>query len=889
MISRVPTDAAAYAPIPEPEMDPNKAFKTRPRHAKSPYFPSRPRRQSQRLAQATRQITRMENESEAEPELGPGQGVENADRNGDTGDVDGENGAMPMPPEENQVNGSHALPPAEEDKYTSEEDLLLASIDPASRHELLTYIASHRFMQHGSTPVRKSARRRFVEDLRREAVSTGLGADAFEGFLRYVKRTYLEYYGNGNGNGGEVDADGSEFGDEIDDTRDDGLAVKGRKRKRESTDRPNVTTRSRKRRRSSTASARRSGVLSTGTDRDVTENGPADGVSGVGPMESQAKDDGPVVYESDCASLGRSEYFLRRSRGRAVEMAEVAIPKVLPGTDITREDSQEEAQEDDTQMEHAHDTIEQMYDSMTETSRPEDTQGVTQEKTEELNRGVEDTQAEDTLENDSNGNAQTEDAQVENENARDNRQMEDTHETVPGDDSMAVTQLEGTQDGNIQAKSQEENREVDIVHAEYTQADDNHHENTQLEDTNAEETHAEIQEEDSQAEVAQADDSQAEDAQPEDIQTDTSPVNIQMDDTQAENPRMDDTIAAKYQVEVSLAEDAQPEDIQTDSTPANIQMEDTQLEDTQVNNTPAKDATADPQVEASNAEDVQDEDARQEDTGVVDAPAGDTPAENSQTEIIHAEDAQHEDARPEVTQVIDAPAEDTPAENYQVEASNAQDAQNGDSRQEDTQVVDTPAGDTPAEISRVVSHAEDVQDEDARPEDDQVDDSGYDTSMMNTLTGETTPEDTQAAFQAEAIQPAHMGSNSKGPSVPGNPSDEGELFGSQHSTRAPAEESRSAASKLDAINTPDRKPHDDSRLHEQDRSARKERNYRKRQFRRQRKAQRKRELAELSSPQVQAHSAASQANGIVKQPSEGKEILGGYNIDVDSDAWNGGF
>jgi hypothetical protein len=804
VISRVPTDAAAYAPIPEPEMDPNTAFKTRPRHAKSPYFPSRPRRQSQRLAQATRQITRMENESEAEPEPEHelGQDIENTDQNGDTGD--GENGAMPMPQEGNQVNDTppQPLPPAEEDKYTSEEDLLLASIDPASRHQLLTYIASHRFMQHGSTPVRKTARRRFVEDLRREAVSTGLGADAFEGFLRYVRRTYLEFYGNGAASG---DADGSEFGDEIDDTRGDGMALKGRKRKRESTEKPNVTTRSRKRRRSSTASARRSGVLS-GTDHEVTENGPGEGVSAAAPTDSQAKDDGPVVYESDCANFGRSEYFLRRSRGRAVEMAEVAIPKVLPGTEISCEDSQEEAQEDDTKMGNAHDTTGQMDDSM-ETTRPEDTQGDIQEEAKELNTGMEDTQAEDTQENDSIENAQTEDAQMENKDAHESRQMKDTHEEVLGHDKMAVIQLEGTQDG---AEPQEENREVDIAHAEDTQADDNHHENTQLNDTNAEETHAEIQAEDSQAEVAQVDDSQAEDAQPEDIQTDTTPVNIQMEDTQVENTRMDDTSA--------------------------------------------EDTTADSQVEASNAEDVQDEDARQEDTGVVDTPAGDIPAENSQTEIIHAEDVQ-----------------------------------NGDSRQEDTQVVDTPAGDAPAENSQVVSHAEDAQDEDIRPEDNQVDDSGYDTSVMNTLTGETTPESTQAATQSEAIQSVHMGSDSKGPSIPGNQSEEDELLESQHSISAPAEESRSAVPKPDAINTPDRKSHYVSELPEQERSARKERNYRKRQFRRQRKAQRKRELAELSSPQIQAHNAAPRANGTVKQPSEGMEILGDYSIDVDPDTWNGGF
>ncbi|RMJ22218.1 hypothetical protein PHISP_06909 [Aspergillus sp. HF37] len=859
VVSRLPTDAAAYTPNPEPGMDPNTTFKTRPRQAKSPYFPSRPRRQSQRLAQATRQITQMENESEPEPEHELGQDDENTDRNGDTGD--GENGgAMPMAQEGNQIIDSHPppLPPAEEDKYTSEEDLLLASVDPASRHQLLTYIASHRFMQHGSTPVRKSARRLFVEDLRREAGTTGLGADAFEGFLRYVKRTYLEYYGNGEGVGAASgDPDGSEFGDEIDDTRDDAMA-KGRKRKRESTDKPNVTTRSRKRRRSSTASARRSGVLSTGTDRDVTENRPGDGVSAAAPTGSQAKDDEPVVYESDCANFGRGEYFLRPSRGRAVEMAEVAIPKVRPGTEITREDSQEEAQEDDAPMENDHDTTGQMYDSMMENMRPEDTQGNAQEEYEEPNRAMDGTRAEDTQENDSNENAQTEDAQMENENTQDEiQQMEDTHEKVPADDSMAVTQFDSTQDGNIQAGTQE-NRE-NAAHAD-TQAYDSHHENTQLDDTSAEETHAEIQTKDSQTEVAQVDDSQVEDAQPEDIQIDTTPANIQMEGIQAEYPRMDDnpaddTTAENSQVEVSQAEDAQREGTQTDSTPANIQMEDIQPEDTQVKDTHAEDTTAETQME-----------------------------------ISHAEDAQHEDARPEDTQVVDNPVGDTTAENSQMEASNAEDFQDGDSRQEDTQVVDTPAGDTPAENSQVVSHAEDVQDEDARSEDSQVDDSGYDTSVMNTLTGETTPENTQAATQAEANQPMHMDTDSEGqPSVPGNPSVEDELFESQRSTSAPAEESRSAAPKPDAISTPNRKSHDLSELPEQERSARKERNYRKRQFRRQRRALRKRELAELSSPQVQAHNAASRPNGTVKQPSEGKEILRDYSIDVDSDTWNGGF
>lgn len=102
-----------------------------------------------------------------------------------------------------------------EDLVAAEEDIIFASVEPSRRDELLHFVVSHPFMQNREAPVRRSLRRQFVKDMRREAASVGMDESAIDGLILYVRRLYLEDIGaqlEGTG-----DAKDLPFGDEIDD------------------------------------------------------------------------------------------------------------------------------------------------------------------------------------------------------------------------------------------------------------------------------------------------------------------------------------------------------------------------------------------------------------------------------------------------------------------------------------------------------------------------------------------------------------------------------------------------------------------------------------------------------------------------------------------------
>ncbi|KAB8238687.1 uncharacterized protein BDW43DRAFT_121852 [Aspergillus alliaceus] len=94
----------------------------------------------------------------------------------------------------------------------SEEKYVFASVGDEEHDRLVNFLAEHPFMCAGAYPVKRSARRSFIKDVRREASISGMDEGALNVLLKWVKKTYLEVLDVPN-----VDKEGSDFGDEIDD------------------------------------------------------------------------------------------------------------------------------------------------------------------------------------------------------------------------------------------------------------------------------------------------------------------------------------------------------------------------------------------------------------------------------------------------------------------------------------------------------------------------------------------------------------------------------------------------------------------------------------------------------------------------------------------------
>ncbi|BDD55490.1 hypothetical protein MAP00_001003 [Monascus purpureus] len=105
------------------------------------------------------------------------------------------------------------------------EDIIFSSVSPEVRDKLLHFIVAHPFTREAQYPVKRSARRRFVDDIRGEAVASGMDEGSIAGLIGYVRNTYLELYGNRTGLPG-----GSTFGEEIDD--DESAEEKSDRKKR---------------------------------------------------------------------------------------------------------------------------------------------------------------------------------------------------------------------------------------------------------------------------------------------------------------------------------------------------------------------------------------------------------------------------------------------------------------------------------------------------------------------------------------------------------------------------------------------------------------------------------------------------------------------------------
>ncbi|KAE8353867.1 hypothetical protein BDV28DRAFT_147641 [Aspergillus coremiiformis] len=154
---------------------------------------------------------------------------------------------------EELASGAHASTAIDVDddgdlQEVSEEGYVFASVGEREHDRLVGVIAGHPFMRKCAYPVKRSARRKFVRDVRREAVASGMDGGSLGVLVKWIKKIYLEVCKVSG-----VDKEGSEFGDEIDDERvvderSPGESKRERKRKRTSVEQTRETTRGCKKR-----------------------------------------------------------------------------------------------------------------------------------------------------------------------------------------------------------------------------------------------------------------------------------------------------------------------------------------------------------------------------------------------------------------------------------------------------------------------------------------------------------------------------------------------------------------------------------------------------------------------------------------------------------------
>ncbi|KAJ1711428.1 pre-mRNA splicing factor [Aspergillus flavus] len=128
----------------------------------------------------------------------------------------------------------------------SEERFVFASVSEEEHDRLVRFLVDHPFMREGAYPVKRSVRRRFISDVRREASYSGMDEGALGVLTKWIKKTYLEVCMVA-----DADKEGSEFGDEIDDEnvlehRSRSKSKKDRKRKRTSIDQAREKTKTKK-------------------------------------------------------------------------------------------------------------------------------------------------------------------------------------------------------------------------------------------------------------------------------------------------------------------------------------------------------------------------------------------------------------------------------------------------------------------------------------------------------------------------------------------------------------------------------------------------------------------------------------------------------------------
>ncbi|OJI87547.1 hypothetical protein ASPTUDRAFT_921956 [Aspergillus tubingensis CBS 134.48] len=223
----------------------------------SPYFPSKKRSKTQKAAQ--RHISRM-------------------DSNDDENDTESSTSVV-------GPNGHTLVDDGETLDDASEEDIVFASVDLDKRMDLLTFISSHPFMKKGEYPVLRSARRSFVRELRRKSRSLGMKEADLERLVAYVKKIYLELYGNG-----QMSLDGSGYGEEIKDgqTSPPKSSNKDNKRKRGASN-DQVTTSKQEEKKTTSKKRKSLEPIANGHRKRCETDGPDANISTAKPPTSHSK------------------------------------------------------------------------------------------------------------------------------------------------------------------------------------------------------------------------------------------------------------------------------------------------------------------------------------------------------------------------------------------------------------------------------------------------------------------------------------------------------------------------------------------------------------------------------------------------------------------------
>ena len=95
-------------------------------------------------------------------------------------------------PTNNEVHDLVAAKEVAAEKVRAEEDIIFACMEPSRRQEFFQSVLAHPFLQNLEVPVRQSARRQFVKDMRREAASVGMDAADIDTFIVYMRRVFME-------------------------------------------------------------------------------------------------------------------------------------------------------------------------------------------------------------------------------------------------------------------------------------------------------------------------------------------------------------------------------------------------------------------------------------------------------------------------------------------------------------------------------------------------------------------------------------------------------------------------------------------------------------------------------------------------------------------------
>lgn len=146
-------------------------------------------------------------------------------------DTDGEAGKEDEPDPGNETDVSMEMvdppnasasgvpgPNVDDEAVVAEEDAIFASIADDKRDHLLHYLVSHPFMLNGVQPVQRSARRHFVDEIRKEAALVGMDDTSINRLIEYVRKLYLEDVGVPFQPLSEG-LDDVPFGEEVDDDR----------------------------------------------------------------------------------------------------------------------------------------------------------------------------------------------------------------------------------------------------------------------------------------------------------------------------------------------------------------------------------------------------------------------------------------------------------------------------------------------------------------------------------------------------------------------------------------------------------------------------------------------------------------------------------------------